>query len=147
WNAGDERLLQCPPLCFDERSGLTVPATAFPVDSARFVHEVVPFLSAYSEGESEGGGDCVAPADAARGHAAAGGCRNLCVATARLSGVEENRADRSRGTGSRRRARIVDAHIAACRSLARERALRRVWTGNAPHQRSPQARTAVRANQ
>ena len=43
--------------------------------------------------------------------------------------------------------RTADADAATRRSLARERPLRRLWSGDAAHHRPPQARAAVRADQ
>src|SRR6185369_6297415 len=110
-------------------------------------HAIVAVFSAYPERESERGGDRLASADAARGHDAAGSGRHLRLAAAGFSGSEEDRADRTRGTGPGRCTGIVDADAAARRSLARERPLRCLWSGDAAHRRPPQARIAVRADQ
>src|SRR5258708_13584200 len=76
-------------------------------------HAIIAVLSAHPERESEGGGDRVASADAARGHDAAGSGRHLCLAAAGTAGAEEDRADRPRGTESRRRPGTADADAAA----------------------------------
>ena len=61
--------------------------------------------------------------------------------------LEQDRADRARGAGPRRRARAPDAHHPAGRDLAGERPLRGLRQGDAAHQRPPRARDAVRPDQ
>ena len=110
-------------------------------------HAIVAFLPAHPEGDAEGGRDRVASADAARRHAAAGGRRHLCLVAARAAGPAQDRNDRARGTEPRRRHRTFDADPATGRSVAGERPLRRLRSGDAAHHRSPQARIAVWADQ
>src|SRR6266513_5171532 len=74
-----------------------------------YAHAIIAVLSTHPQGESERGGDRLASADAARGHDAAGSGRHLRLAAAGLSGVEEDRADRPRGTGPSRCAGTIDA--------------------------------------
>src|ERR1700737_5164638 len=84
-----------PALCFGLQS-------AFCPDLQRIRvldHATVALLSSHPERKSEGSGDRLAPADAARRHDATGGRRHLCLAAARLSRAEEDRADRARGAG------------------------------------------------
>src|ERR1700676_3281121 len=80
-------------------------------------HAIVAVLSAHPQRESEGGGDRVASADAARRHDSAGSGRHLRLAAAGLKGAEEDRADRSRGTEQGWRHRTADADAAAGGSL------------------------------
>ena len=61
--------------------------------------------------------------------------------------LAEDLRDRARGAEPLRRHRTADADHPVGRSLARERALRGLWQGNAAHQGPPRARHAVRADQ
>ena len=61
--------------------------------------------------------------------------------------LDEDRADRARGAGPRRRHRDPDADDPVGRALARERPLRRLRQGDAAHQGPPRARHAVRPDQ
>src|SRR5690242_8974751 len=79
-----------PVLYFRRQSAFTASPYSNPPS---FAHAPVPVFSAHPEGESQGGGDRFTPADAARRHDAAGSGRHLCLAAARLSCAEEDRAD------------------------------------------------------
>src|SRR5436190_12199003 len=98
-----------------------------------YAHAIIAVLSTHPQRESERGGDRLASADAARRHDAAGGGGHLCLAAAGPAGPEEDRADRSRRAKPRRRHRTLDADAATGGSVARKRALRCLWPGNAAH--------------
>src|SRR5262249_31392554 len=100
-------------------------------------HAPLPLLPADPARDPEGSGGRLPPADAARGPHPPRGRRDLRVAAARLSRAQKDRADRARGAGPRGCHRALDAHVAACRSLARERTLRRLRPGNVARQGSP----------
>src|SRR3984893_9569730 len=146
-NRPSDRLLTGPGLVFSHPIRFHCTPLVSPLIPLSFTHAIVAIFSTDPERKSERGGDCLASADAARGHDTAGGGRHLRLAAARLSGAEEDRADRARGAGPRRRAGIADADVAARRPLARERPLRRLWSGDAAHHRPPQARIAVWSDQ
>ena len=108
----------------------------------------VPLLPADPARDAEGGGDRLAPADAARRHDPAGGGRHLRLAAARACACcNKINADRPRGAEPRRRHRAADADHPVGRSVARERALRRLRQGDAAHQGPARARHALRADQ
>ena len=110
-------------------------------------HAPLPLFPAHPARNAERGGDRLAPADAARRHDAAGGRRHLRLPAARLPGAAEDLPDRARGAEPRRRHRAADADHPVGRSVARERALRRLRQGDAAHQGSPRARDALWADQ
>src|SRR5262249_54786579 len=92
-------------------------------------HAPLPLLPADPARDPEGSGGRLPPADVARGPHPPRSRRDLRLAAARLSRAQEDRADRARGAGPRGGHRALDAHAAACRSLARERTLRRLRPG------------------
>src|SRR5262249_36074945 len=110
-------------------------------------HAPVPLLPADPARDPEGSGGRLPPADVARGPHPPRDRRDLRLAAARLSRAQEDRADRARGAGPRGCHRALDAHAATCRSLARERSLRRLRPGNVAHQGPPRTRHALRAHQ
>ena len=111
-------------------------------------HAPVPLFPADPARDAERGGDRLPPADAARRHDAAGGGRHLCVAAARACACcNKITPDRARGAEPRRRDRTADADHPVGRSVARERALRRLRQGDAAHQGPARARHALRADQ
>src|SRR5262249_8821096 len=100
-------------------------------------HAPLPLPPADLARDAEGGGGRLPSADATGGPHPPGGCRYLRLATTRLPRAQKNRADRARGAGSRGSDRAFDAYVAACRPLARDRALRRLRSENAAHQGPP----------
>ncbi len=110
-------------------------------------HAPIKLLSPRPARDAERGGDRLAQADAAGGHDPPIERGHLFLAAAWLSRAQEDRADRARGAGAVRRHRDADADAAAGGAVARERALRRLWPGNAALQGSPRARDALRAHQ
>ena len=110
-------------------------------------HAPLKLFSAHPARDAERGGNRLPQADAARGHDPPIQRGHLFLAAARLSRAQEHRADRSRGADAVGRHRDADADAAAGRAVARERALRRLWPGDAALQGPPRARDALRAHQ
>ncbi len=81
------------------------------------------------------------------GHDPPGQRRDLFLAAHGLQGAAQHRAHRARGTGPRRSHRHADADDPVGGSLARERPVRRLRRGDAPHHRPPQTRHALRSDQ
>src|SRR6266404_157266 len=111
-NPHSQRLFTRPGLVFSYPIRFHCTPLVYPLIPLSLTHAIVAFFPADPERESERGGDRLASADAARGHDAAGGGRHLCLAAAGFSGAEEDRADRPRGAGPRRRPGTVDADAA-----------------------------------
>ncbi len=110
-------------------------------------HAPLPLFPADPQGDAEGGGDRLAPADAARGHDPAGGGRHLRLAAAGPAGAAQDLRHRARGAEPRRGDRGPDADHPAGRPVARIRPLRRLRQGDAAHPRPARPRHAVRADQ
>ena len=106
-----------------------------------------PLLSAPLARRSQGSGDRLPPADAAGWADPPVERRHLFVVAARPPRATQDRADRPRGAGPRGCDRVTDAHHPARRALAGKRPVRGLRQGNAPHQRSPRARDALRPHE
>src|SRR5688572_14197848 len=107
-------------------------------------YAALPLFPAHPEGNAEGSGDRLAPAHATSRHAPTAVRRHLFLAAARLSRAEEDRGDRPRGAEPGRGPRGGDADDPVGGALARERPLRRLRQGDAPHHRPSRARYALR---
>src|SRR6187397_2502427 len=140
-------LSQCEgrDLCKASGNGSSLPLRGSFPTVRRHANE--PVFPAHHEGESFGGADRLAPADAARRPGPADQRRYLRLAAARLPGAEEHRAHRARGAGRVGRAGSADADHPVGRAVARERPLRRLRRGDAAHQGPPGPRDALRPNQ
>ena len=111
------------------------------------IHASLPLFPARAARDAERGGDRLAPADAAVRHDPAGERRHLFVAADGVPGAQEDRADRARGAGPRRRHRDADADHPVGRPVAGEQALRRLRPGDAALRGPARPRDAVRADQ
>ena len=128
------------------RHALRLPARRLrPVERAR--HALVPSIPARPQGKSRRRPDRQPQADAARRAGPPDRRRHLCLAAARLPRPQEDRADRARGAGPRRRPGNADADAAVGRAVARERPLRRLRARDAAHPRPARARDALRPDQ
>ena len=110
-------------------------------------HAPQPLFPAAAPRRSQGSRDRLAPADAPGRADPPSERRHLFLAAAWVPRSAQDRGDRARGAGPRRRARASHAHHPAGRDLAGERPLRSLRQGDAAHQRPPRARDAVRADQ
>src|SRR3984893_7771111 len=98
-NRPSDRLLTGPGLVFSHPIRFHCTPLVSPLIPLSFTHAIVAIFSTDPERKSERGGDCLASADAARGHDTAGGGRHSAPARPRRSGQPGRGADRSRGTG------------------------------------------------
>ncbi len=110
-------------------------------------HAPQPLFFAAAPRRSQGSRDRLSPADAPGRADPPIECRHLFLAAAWFPGLAQDRRDRARGAGPRRRARTPHAHHPARRDLAGKRPLRGLRQGDAAHLRPPRARDAVRPDQ
>src|SRR4051812_38355370 len=110
-----------PLLCREGHRAALLPALDVPPRARR--HALVPCLSPGSQGKPHRRPDRQSQADAASRPGASNCGWDLRLAAARFSSALEDRADRPRGAGPRRRPGNADADAAVGRAVADKRSL------------------------